>query len=65
MIEKKGIFLIGGWSKDILIYRKDNFECIQTIQNAHEKSINGFIQLKNGNILSYLMMKRLIFIHFK
>ena len=53
MIEKNGIFLIGGWSKDILIYRKDNFECIQTIQNAHEKSINGFIQLKNGNILSY------------
>ena len=53
VIRNKKIFLIGGWSKDIKIYKNDNFECIENIENAHEKSINGFVQLKNGNILSY------------
>ena len=32
--EKKGIFLIGGRSKDKKIYRNDNCECIQTVQNV-------------------------------
>ena len=31
-IESKGIFLIGGNSKDIKIYRSDNYELIQTIK---------------------------------
>jgi len=31
LIENKGIIFVGGWNKDIKIYRKDNFECIQII----------------------------------
>ena len=31
LIENKRIIFVGGWSKDIKIYRKDNFECIQII----------------------------------
>ena len=53
LIEDKGIFLIGGRNKDIRIYRKDNYECIQIIQNAHDNSINGFIELKDESIISY------------
>ena len=53
IIEKKGIVLVGGMSKDIKIYNKDNFELIKTIENAHEKYINGFVELNNGIILSY------------
>ena len=52
-IENKRIFLIRGKSKDIKIYRSDNYECIQTIKNAHHDYILGFIQLNNGNIVSY------------
>jgi len=53
LIEDKGIFLIGGKSKDIRIYRNDNYECIQIIQNAHDGYINGFVELKDGSIISY------------
>ena len=53
LIENKGIFLIGGKSKDIRIYRNDNYECIQIIQNAHDDDINGFDELKDGSIVSY------------
>ena len=52
-IEKMGIFLVGGVSNDIKIYRSDNYKCINTIKNAHSKEINGFIELKNGKIASY------------
>ena len=52
-IENKGIFLIGGNSKDIKIYRGDNYELIQTIKNAHDENIYGFIELKNNSIVSY------------
>ena len=52
-IESKGIILIGGISKDIKVYRSDNFECIQTIEDAHEFSINGFIELFDGSIVSF------------
>ena len=53
LIEDKGIFLIGGESKDIRIYRNDNYECIQIIQNAHDKDILGFVELKDESIISY------------
>ena len=53
LIENKGIFLVGGDSKDIIIYRNDNYECIQTIKNAHDDNIKGFIQLKDCLIASY------------
>jgi len=53
LIEDKGIFLIGGYSNDIMIYRNDNYECIQIIQNAHDYSILGFVKLKDESIISY------------
>ena len=52
-IKEKGIFLYGGWSYDIQIYRNDNYECLATIKNAHNHYIVGFCQLKNGLILSF------------
>jgi WD40 repeat protein len=59
LIDDKGIFLIGGYSKDIRVYRNDNYECIQIIQNAHDKDINGFVELKDGSILTYSNDKRI------
>ena len=52
-IEEKGIFLMGGWSKDILIFRNDNYECLCRIYNAHNEYIVGLCELKNGLILSF------------
>ncbi len=46
IIEEKGIFLMGGWSKDIIIYRNDNYECLTTIENAHSNYIVGFCKIK-------------------
>ena len=59
LIEDKGIFIVGGRSKDIRIYRNDNYECIQTIQNAHDHYINGFIELKDCSIASVSVDKRI------
>ena len=53
LIEDKGIFLVGGESNDIRIYRNDNYECIQEIKDAHNEDINGFIELKDGSIASF------------
>ncbi len=53
LIDDKGIFLIGGNSGDIKVYRKDNYECIQIIKDAHDYDINGFVELKDESILSY------------
>ena len=59
LIEDKGIFIVGGRSKDIRIYRNDNYECIQTIQNAHDDNILGFIELKDCSIASFSNDKRI------
>ena len=53
LIEDKGIFLVGGESKNIRIYRNDNYECIQEIKDAHNHYIRGFIELKDGSIASF------------
>ena len=53
LIEDKGVFLVGGMSNNIRVYRKDNFECIQIIKNAHNDKIIGFVELINGDIASY------------
>ena len=45
--------MVGGNSKDIRIYRNDNYECIQIIKNTHHSNILSFIELKNGNVASY------------
>ena len=51
-IEEKGLFL-GGRYNDILVFRNDNYKCIQIIKNAHEDYIKGFIHLNNDFIISY------------
>ena len=53
LIKNKGIFLVVGVSKDIRIYRNDNFECIQEIKDAHNDNILGVIELKDGSIASF------------
>ena len=59
LIEDKGIFIIGGVSKYIRIYRNDTYKCIQTIKNAHDENIKGFIELKDGSIASFSSDKRI------
>ena len=52
--ENKGIFFIFGNKNtinNIFIYRIDNYDLIQIIENNHY--INGFEQLKNDSIVSY------------
>ena len=53
LIENKGLFLVGGVSKDIRIYRNDNYECIQEINDTHNDEIKGFIELKDGSFASF------------
>ena len=52
-IQNKGLLLVGGDSKDIIIYRNDDYKIFQIIKEAHESSILGFVQLNNGKIISY------------
>ena len=53
LIKNKGIFLVGGWGKNIRVYRNDTYDYIQTIYNAHNEWIYGFIDLKNGKFASF------------
>ena len=50
VIDNKGVFLIGGSSNDIKVYRSDNFECIQIVKTAHNYDISDLIELNNGLI---------------
>ena len=54
-IKNKEIILIGGElnTHDIKIYNINNYECIQTINMAHNYIILDFIELKNGMIASF------------
>ena len=42
-----------GASKNIKIYREDNYESIQVVTNAHNNFINGFLFLDNDIFISY------------
>jgi len=53
VIKEKGIFLCGGFSKNIKIYRNDNYECIKTIKDALGGVVNGIYELNDGSIASY------------
>ena len=55
-IEIKGIFLIGGESKNIMIYNNNNYECVGIINDAHDFDIKGFILLNNNLIASFSQM---------
>ena len=50
VIENKGVNIIGGASNDIKVYRNDNFECIQSIENAHYYDISDII-------ISFIILK--------
>ncbi len=53
VIENKGIFLTGGWSHNINVYRSDNYQCIQTLEKAHVAWIRGIVELNNNIIASF------------
>ena len=53
VIEKKGIFLVSGWSNDIKIFKSNDYKCIEVINDAHKDSIVGIIILKTNLIASY------------
>ncbi len=52
IINNKNIILIGG-DENIIVFKCDNYEQIQFIENAHNGEINGFIQINNEDILSF------------
>ena len=53
IIKDKGIFIVGGKSKFIKIYRNDNLECIQIIETCHQEGISGFCELIDKTIISF------------
>ena len=50
---RKRNIINGGKSNEIRTYRKDNYECIKIIKDAHNDEIYGIIELKEGIIASY------------
>ena len=53
LIDDKNVLIVVGKSNNIKIYNIDNYECIQTINNAHIDNITGIVELKNGEIASF------------
>ena len=51
-LKEKNLIVSGGVDGDIKVYNM-NFECIQTIEKAHNDSINGLTVLNNGSIASF------------
>ena len=51
-LKEKNLIISGGVDGDIKVYNM-NFECIQTIEKAHNDSINGLTVLNNGSIASF------------
>ena len=57
-INNKGLLLVGGKDQNndifnIYVYRSDNYELIQTIENAHKYYTRGFLEINNHLIYSY------------
>lgn len=53
LIKEKNIFIVGGMESMIKVYSSNDYYCIQTIQDAHDDYIVGFLVLENNLILSY------------
>ncbi len=53
IIKNKGVFLASGVDNNISVFRSDNYECIQRINNAHSDSITGIIELKDQSVASF------------
>ena len=47
------VFLTGGSCQNIRIYRKDNYELINTIYDAHKGDINGIVEINFENYQLY------------
>ena len=52
-IYDKGVFFVGGYGRDLLIFRCDNYEMIQKVNNAHKKYIEGITELCTGMIATH------------
>ena len=52
-LNEKGIFITGGESFDINVFKCDNYELIHTFNDAHKDNIYGIVQLKNGEVASF------------
>jgi len=52
-IYDKGVFFVGGYRRDLLIFRCDNYEMIQKVNNAHDEYIEGITELSNGFIATH------------
>ena len=53
VINDKSIFLIGGKSNVIKVFKIENFEFIFNIENSHFDDIKGFEELNDSSIISY------------
>ena len=53
VINDKSIFLIGGKSNVIKVFKIENFEFIFNIENSHFEDIKGFEELNDSSIISY------------
>ena len=53
VFKNRGIFFIAGDSKDIKIYRNDNYECIKIYNYAHSDNIYGLTKLSDNTLASY------------
>ena len=59
ILRNKGYFLIGGYSRDINIYRINNYECILHYECAHSGYISQFNLLFEQTILHIHLIKQL------
>ena len=59
IIKDKNVFLTGGKSQNINIFKYNNYELVQIIKYCHDDNINGIIELKDKSIISYSIDKKI------
>lgn len=58
-VKNYNFLVIGGMDESICVYSADNFQLIQTLENAHNFYIVGFTVLNNNMFLSYSEDRRI------
>ena len=58
-LRDKNLICICNYNGDIQLYDNINFKCVQTIEKAHDDSINGLTLLYDGSIASFSMDKKI------
>ena len=53
VLNNKNVFLTGGISQNIKIYRCNDYECIQTLKYIHNHSIYGIEEIDDKSIVTY------------